>query len=110
MSTQIRKALRLKVKKSLHNWMAVANAVGDRIPMFVIGKPKNYAPLRTDGVLFEEWVQELDQKFSPKGRSLALVINNCPTHPHIEDLKSIKLFFLPPNTTSETQPIDQGVI
>ena len=39
-----------------------------------------------------------------------LVINNCPTHPPIENLKSIKSFFLSPNTTSTTQPMDQGVI
>ena len=38
------------------------------------------------------------------------MIDNCPAHPHIENLKAIKLFFLPPNTTSITQPMDQGVI
>ena len=38
------------------------------------------------------------------------MIDNCPAHPHIEYLKAIKLFFLPPNTTSITQPMDQGVI
>ena len=39
-----------------------------------------------------------------------LVKNNCPAHPPIENLKSIKSFFLSPNTTSTTQPMDQGVI
>ena len=38
-----------------------------------------------------------------------VAIDNCPAHPHIENLKAIKLFFLPPNTTSITQPMDQGV-
>ena len=61
-----------------------------------------------DGALFEEWVRELDRKFASEGRSIALVIDNCPAQPHIEHLKSIKLFFLPPNTTSATQPMDQG--
>ena len=55
-------------------------------------------------------MQELDTKFLPKGKSVALVINNCPAHPHIENWKSIKLFFLSPNTTSTTQRMDQGVI
>ena len=41
---------------------------------------------------------------------MALVIDNCPAHPHNENLKSIKLFFLPPITTSTIQPMDQGVI
>ena len=62
------------------------------------------------GVLQEEWMWELDQKFSSEGRSVALVINNSPAHPHIENLKSIKLFFWPLNTTSTTQPMDQGII
>ena len=38
MPTQIRKVLRWKVKQSSHTSMAAANAVGDKIPMFVIGK------------------------------------------------------------------------
>ena len=41
---------------------------------------------------------------------MALVIDNCPSHPHIENSKSIKLFLLPPNTTSTTLPMGQGVI
>ena len=31
-------------------------------------------------------------------------------HPHIQDLESVELIFLPPNTTSEIQPCDQGII
>ena len=62
-----------------------------------------------DVVMFEEWVQELDQKFSSEGRSVVLVKDYCPAHPHIENLKAI-LFFLPPNTTLITQPMDQGTV
>ena len=36
--------------------------------------------------------------------------SGCPAHPHIDNLKAINLYFLPPNTTSKTQPMDQGVI
>ena len=46
-----------------------------------------------DGVLSEEWVRELDRKFASKGRIIVLVIDKCPKHPHIENLKSVKLFF-----------------
>ena len=42
--------------------------------------------------------------------NVAFVIDNCPAHPHIDNLKAIKLYFLPPNTTSKTQPMDQGVV
>ena len=50
------------------------------------------------------------ESFSLEGRKVALVIDNCTTHLNIESLKSITLFFLPPNTTSYLQPMDQGVI
>ena len=106
--------------------MAAANAVGDKVPMFIIGKSQKprcfknvkFLPCRyrnqknswMDWALFEEWVRELDRKFTFEGRSIALVIDNYPAHPHIENLKSIKLFFLQSNTTSATQPMDQGVI
>ena len=43
-------------------------------------------------------------------REMTLVIDHCHAHPQIENLKSIKLFLLPLNTTSTTQPMDQGVI
>ena len=39
-----------------------------------------------------------------------MVIDNCPAHPQIEDLRAIHLEFLPPNTTSHTQPCNQGII
>ena len=60
--------------------------------------------------LFEEWVRELDRMFSAAKRKIALIFDNCTAHPHVEQLASIELIFLPPNTTSHTQPMDQGVI
>ena len=42
-----------------------------------------------------------------------MIVDNWPAHPHVKGLKSVKLVFLPPNTTngpSVTQPMDQGVI
>ena len=62
-----------------------------------------------DGVLFEDCMQELQRKFSSE-RSLAQVTDNCLSHSHIENLKLIKLFFLPPYNTSTTQSMNQGVI
>lgn len=46
----------------------------------------------------------------PKKQKITLVIESCLAHPEIENLKAIKLFFLLPNTTSQTQPMDQCVI
>ena len=43
---------------------------------------------------------------------ILMVLDNAPAHPQmLQDLHSnIKLVFLPPNTTSLLQPMDQGVI
>ena len=59
-----------------------------------------------DGVLFEEWLRELDRKFESQGRKIVLVVDNGPAHPDVTGLKAINLQFLPPNTTSCTQPMD----
>ena len=55
--------------------------------------------------IFSDWLKLQRQK-----RKIAMVIDNCPAHPQVRGLKCIELIFLPPNTTSKTQPMDQGVI
>ena len=55
-------------------------------------------------------MREIDQKFLAEKRKIALVVYNCPAHPEVEGIKAIDLIFLPPNTTSKTQPMDQGII
>ena len=45
-----------------------------------------------------------------EGRKIALLIGNCPAHPSVSDLTKLQLVFLPPNTTSVLQPMDQGVL
>ena len=128
------KSLHLKSEKCLggkHNkvrltGMAAANAEGGKLPMFVIGKsvkprcftgminlPCRYRAQKKswmDSSLFEEWVREQERKFERQGRKIALIVDNCPAHPQISNLKAIHLVFLPPNSTSNTQPMDQGVI
>ena len=59
---------------------------------------------------FEDWVHELDQKFAVSKRKIALIIDNCTAHPDVENLKWVELIFLPPNTTSDTQQMDHGII
>ena len=106
--------------------LAAANANGEKLPMFIIGKSKSprcfknlkQLPCRyrgqkkswMDSDLFKEWVRELDRKFEQQNRKVVLIIDNCPAHPAIGGLKAIELCFLPLNTTAVTQPIDQGVI
>ena len=63
-----------------------------------------------DSQIFEELVRKLDQTFRMEGRKIALLIDNCTAHPSVFDLTNVQLVFLPPNTTSVLQPMDQGVI
>ena len=61
--------------------------------------------------IFTQWLKKLDKKMTRKRRKIAMVVDNCRAHPNINSsLQSIKLVFLPPNTTSVTQPMDQGII
>ena len=39
-----------------------------------------------------------------------LLLDNCPGHPKDVELSNIELVFLPENTTSLIQPLDQGII
>ena len=53
----------------------------------------------------------LDKNLEPKA---LLLLDNCPAHPPAENLVSrcgkIKVSYLPKNTTSVIQPLDQGII
>ena len=59
--------------------------------------------------LFEEWLLKWNRKLVEDGRHIALVLDNATCHPDIP-LSNIKLVYLPPNTTSHTQPLDAGII
>ena len=96
--------------------LAAANSVGDKTKKqqsfknvkFLLCLYKNQRKSWMNGVLLEEWVSELDKKFVSERRKTG--IHNGPVHRQVENLKSIKLLFLPPNTTSQIQPMDQNVI
>lgn len=61
--------------------------------------------------LFIKFLHDWDNELKKSSRKILLVVDiNCPAHPKVEDLKSIKLCFLPPNYTAVLQPMDQGVI
>lgn len=62
--------------------------------------------------LFEKFVREFDKEMAFQKRNVALIIDNCPAHPLtcMNGLTAVTVIFLPPNTTSHTQPMDAGVI
>ncbi|GBN62582.1 Tigger transposable element-derived protein 6 [Araneus ventricosus] len=43
-------------------------------------------------------------------RKIVLFIDNCTAHSLIPEMNALKVVFLPPNTTSKLQPLDQGII
>ena len=105
--------------------MAAGNVNDERLPMFVIGTKtptcfkgvKNvscrYRPQPKSWIsfeLFEEWVKEIDRNFDAQKRKITLIIDNCPAHPDVPVLDWMELIFPPPNTTSITQAMNQGVI
>ena len=104
----------------------VGEKFGEKLPLFVIGKskkPRCFKHIKhlpcwyrrqkkswVDSILFEEWAREVDRRFTKEGREIVLLVDNCPAHPSIDNLVYTELIFLPPNTTSKLQPMDQGVI
>ena len=93
--------------------LTAANAAGEKLPLFVIDKSKKprcfkhikHLPFSyrsqnkswIDSILFEEWVREVDRRFTKEGRKIVLLVDNCPAHPSIGNLVSTELIFLPPN-------------
>ncbi|XP_065653015.1 tigger transposable element-derived protein 4-like [Hydra vulgaris] len=75
------------------------------IPCRYRAQPKSWMSAE----LFEEWVKEIDRKFSFQKRKIPLIVDNCSAHPNVQKLDWVELIFLPPNTTLITQPMDQGV-
>lgn len=61
-------------------------------------------------VLFEDYIKRLDRKFEREQRRVIIFVDNCAAHGAIDNLRAIRLEFLPPNTTSVLQPMDQGII
>ena len=102
--------------------MTARNAMGEKLPMFVISKSKTPCCFKhiknlpckyksqkkrwMDSQIFEEWVCKLDQTFRMECRKIALLIDNCPAHPSAFDLTNVQLVFLPPNTTSVLKSMD----
>jgi len=59
--------------------------------------------------IMEDWLKSFNLKMKVQNRKVLLFLDNATCHPHV-GLSNVRLIFLPPNTTSITQPMDQGVI
>ena len=106
--------------------LAACNATGEKLPLFVIGvspKPCYFSGIKSLHCRYRSQKKELhgwgfvyrmgeepERKFAAQDRKIALIVHNYPAHNIVDGLKAIELIFLPPDATSKTQPMDQGVI
>lgn len=61
-------------------------------------------------VIFENWLKKLNSKMKRNKRFILLFLDNCSAHSKLGTYSNIRIEFLPPNTTSKLQPLDQGII
>lgn len=61
-------------------------------------------------VIFSKWLQFFDQKMRAQEWKVLLFLDNASCHPKDIHLTNVTLQYLPPNTTSHLQPLDQGII
>ncbi len=117
--------------------MACANASGTiKLPLVFIHKfanprcfkniDKNDLPVQyfhqrnawMDSTIFTNWFKNcfvpLCRKALREKQKAFLLLDNAPSHPDLSELTSedgqIRCVYLPPNTTSVLQPMDQGVL
>lgn len=59
---------------------------------------------------FTVWLRNLNKEMKKKKKKILMFIDNCSAHGDIPNLSNIQIKFLPPNSTSKLQPLDQGII
>lgn len=60
--------------------------------------------------IMTDWLLDMDKRMGFQKRKILLFLDNAGSHHRELNLKNIKIIFLPPNTTSVCQPLDQGII
>jgi len=59
--------------------------------------------------IMEEWLTAFNGRMKMQNRHVFLFLDNATCHPHIK-FSNVRLAWFPPNTTSVSQPMDQGII
>ncbi len=116
-----------KISKERLTVLVCGNLCGDMEKPLVIGKatkPRCFKNLKIESLpviwrsnkkawmtagLMEEWLTAFNSKMKREKRKVLMFLDNATCHPHLQ-LSNVKLMFLPANTTSCTQPMDQGII
>jgi DDE superfamily endonuclease/Tc5 transposase DNA-binding domain/Fission yeast centromere protein N-terminal domain len=111
------------------------NGVGDKEDVWVIGRSKNPRCFKNinqrllriqyrynkskwmTGMIMEEYLRWFNNKMYSQGRKVLLLLDNFSGHElgvqligGKQGLSNVRIEWLPPNTTSHWQPLDQGII
>ncbi|XP_029657980.1 tigger transposable element-derived protein 6-like [Octopus sinensis] len=60
--------------------------------------------------IFNEWLYNWNKTLKQKQKKILLVVDHCPSHRITIELSMIEVLYLPKNTTTVLQPMDQGII
>ncbi len=117
-------------KKALERMtvLCCSNLTGtDKCKLLVIGKslrPRCFKNVNVDNLpvtyrankkawmtsqIFTERLAAWDLYLTKVNLKILLLVDNCTAHPHVSTLKNIQLEFLPPNTTSLIQPMEDSL-
>lgn len=117
-----------KVPKDRITLLFIANSTGTDKHLYSIGKSKNprcfkknnpipvkYMANTKAWMTSDIWtkiIKELDTKFKEMEKKVLLFVDNAACHKVVDGtiLENLKIVFLPANTTSLIQPLDQGII
>lgn len=118
-----------KLRKERVSVLLCSSSVGEKLPLLVIGHSAYPRAFKRNKIsldklpvewtynkkawmttnIFTDWLKRVNKKMIKQKRKILLFIDNAPSH-SVVSLSNVTLKFLPPNTSSIIQPMDQGVI
>ena len=122
-----------KVCKDRITALVVANMTGtEKLPLSIIGKSKNprcftlkggrkvrmppnvsythSAKAWMNNRIWDAWLNNLNTDMKRQKRKILLAVDNCSAHNTETAYSNLRIEYLPANTTSRCQPMDQGCI